>query len=143
MKDVAGLEGATVFLDLDGTVVPPAREDVSEETRAAVEALSAKNAVWIVSNRRTPGRKDRLASRFGIKVLAAKYRKPDPRLRGAVAPLPKPYVVIGDRYLTDGLFARLIGARFIQVKRVTGPHDGFLDRFLAWSDDLLTGGVKD
>ncbi len=131
IADVADVRGATVLLDLDGTVVAAGREEVDADAREAVTALrEAGNRVLIVSNKRAPGRKERLARSLGIEVLSAPYRKPDPRLRAIVKALPAPYVVIGDRWTTDGAFAKLIGARFIKPKRVTRPDDPLLDRAL-------------
>ena len=52
-------------------------------------------------------------------------------------PRSKELLVIGDKFLTDGLFAKNIGAEFIKAKRKISGQESILIKLINLFDDLL------
>mgnify|MGYP002813994512 CR=1 FL=1 len=66
-------------------------------------------------------------------------RKPSKNILELVDESPfKDKLVIGDKFLTDGLFAKNIGAEFTKVARIESENDRFYIKFLYWIDDLAS-----
>ncbi len=129
----------TVILDLDGCLTPDNETTVTGPVLAAVKTLTADNQVFLLSNKKNHQRNQRLADELGIEYLATSLRKPDPRLKRFLAArgATSPFTVIGDKYLTDGLLAKVLGAEFIKVRRLIGSKQtsfGWLaDRLDDWA----------
>jgi predicted HAD superfamily phosphohydrolase YqeG len=50
---------------------------------------------------------------------------------------PHSYLVIGDKFLTDGLFAKNIGGKFIKVQRKVFGQESLLAKLVNFIDDIL------
>lgn len=105
----------TVLLDVDGTLVPDRTEDLADEVAAAVARWRQRCRVLLCSNSPDRARIGRLASRLGCGVANSRYRKPSRRVLEEVGEVEGPVLVVGDRTLTDGLFAWRIGAAFTRT----------------------------
>ncbi len=105
----------TVLLDVDGTLVPDRSEDLADDVAAAVGRWREAHRVLLCSNSPNRARIQRLAERLGCGVANSLYRKPDRRVLQEAGSPAGPLVVIGDRTLTDGLFAWRIGAAFTRT----------------------------
>ncbi len=115
----------TIILDIDGTLVADGEHSLDQETINKVELLKKHNNVFLSSNKRDDKRNNHFAELLGILFISKHHRKPSKKV---IEEIPeefrKDYVVIGDKYLTDGLFAHNIKGEFIKVKRVmTGKED--------------------
>lgn len=113
-------EGAVIFLDVDGTLRPDGGEGFEQKVSEKLEGLKAKNTVYLVSN----------------KTGAAK--KPGRKVADGVDLKDKQVIVIGDKFLTDGLFAKNIGAEFIKVKRKISGQEPFLVKITYLIDDFVS-----
>ncbi len=131
------LEDCVAILDIDGTLVASAKsaEAITQRTHEWVYQLKLKNRVYLCSNKKVHERNSAVADALGVGYLNSTHRKPS---RKALAGLcaDRPLVVIGDKFLTDGLFAKNIGARFIKVDRMVCADDTYYDRFHHAVDDI-------
>ena len=112
-------QGAVIFLDIDGTLRPDGEKDMSPQVLIKLEGLKAQNAVRLISNK------------------GSKIKKPSRVVADGVDIDGKKVIVIGDKFLTDYLFAKNIGAEFIKVRRKLSGHESFFVKFTYWIDDLL------
>src|SRR5258708_1155608 len=129
------LHSSTVVLDIDGTVTPAKSSALTPDVLDAVRLLKRENDVYIFSNSFNRARNKRVATELGVPLIDTWYKKPDPRVIRGLAPKFVPIVVIGDKVITDGLFAFLIGAQFIHVTRIGGPNESFMDWVAGAIDD--------
>ena len=127
--------GKVVFLDIDGTILPDGEPSPMSEEDRALAALARAATVYLVSNKGLL-REPELVARYGIEAIVSPHRKPSARVLDGV-PLPDaPRVVIGDKVLTDGWFAKRIGAEFIHVDRVWSGRESLYPRILCLVDDV-------
>lgn len=137
--DVRGIHNTTVILDIDGTLTGDGQVFLSDSVLAKIRELASRNVVYVFSNHRNNTRNRIVASRVGCALIETPHRKPSPNvLRGL--PLDhrvQPLLVIGDKIIVDGLFARRIGARFIRVGRVRSASDRSSVRMIYLLDDLV------
>lgn len=137
---IDALSGNVVLLDVDGTLLPDGDQQIPDETREAAIALCRANEVYLVSNGKDVARVKRFAEELGARLperLPA--GKPSARSLAGVDRTTKPVVVIGDKYLIDGIYARRIGARFLPVVRKRSGRERLsvrasflLDRVVSW-----------
>lgn len=111
--EVTRFSGGRVYLDLDGTLVPDGEKRLGNAEANTLRALSKVAEVIIVSNK-GEHRAPRIAHEFTISAADTSYRKPDPRIVQDFPSTDRPTFVLGDKYLTDGIFASRIGAEFIK-----------------------------
>lgn len=129
------IRNRAVILDIDGTLVPAGGREVPEDIAAGVESLKAHNDVFLLSNKNLPRRNAQVAQALGVPLVQSAFRKPDPRaLRGL--PLKHPLMVLGDKFLTDGLLAAFAGGEFVRVRRITGAAEPWPDRLFNAIDDI-------
>ncbi len=128
----------TVLLDVDGTLVPDRSEDLTDEVAAAVAKWNETHRVLLCSNSPNRARIQRLAGRLGCGVGNGRYRKPDRRVLQEAGNPAGPILVVGDRTLTDGIFAWRIGAAFTRTlpRRVARERLGARVAYLV--DDLAS-----
>ena len=138
--DLSGIRGACVILDCDGTLAPHHTGAFGSEVLAQVAHLAENNEVHFCSNRRDQERNRALARELGILYLETKLRKPNRSVATHLA--HKKILVIGDKWLTDGLFARNIGGRFIKVRSMTASSDPYSARMQYAIDRLLSPIMK-
>lgn len=114
---IGDIHNSTVLLDVDGALLPDGENELSEEVKRAVHHLGESNRVFLVSNGTDAARVERFAAELTILVAPAGVPAGKPGIRaGRGVPTDAPLVVVGDKVLTDGLFARNLHARFVQVK---------------------------
>lgn len=121
------LRAKRVYLDLDGTIVPDGEEELAPHEAHVLHELQQGREVYVVSNKGLV-RGPRVADAHGIKAVVSHYKKPNPRVLKSLERPSEGAVVIGDKVLTDGIFAWRIGADFIKVDSLRAPTDDFLTR---------------
>lgn len=133
--DETVLAGATLIIDVDGTLVSDRHRVLGADTEAKLKRLATVCDVHLCSNG-SPGSAVAFAAQAGVSSFPA--LKPFPRSARHLMKEGKRVVVIGDKYLTDGIFAALLGAEFIRVAHMRSADDGSFARFsyaldaLAW-----------
>lgn len=111
------LSGNFLIIDIDGTLTYDGSEIINTETINVVRTLAKNNTVCIASNKEDMARNARVASALSLPYMHGK--KPYKKLISALTRMNTtklPFVIIGDRYLTDGLLALRLGGRFIAVR---------------------------
>lgn len=128
----------TVFLDVDGTLAPDGSFDFSPAVLAKVGEWKQTNEVLLCTNKRGKERWQKLESLFGLPVVTKEHRKPSKKVLQGIRPRFAQLVVIGDKFLTDALFAKRIGARFIAVKRKLSGQETLGVQLVNFVDDLFS-----
>jgi 4-hydroxybenzoate polyprenyltransferase/predicted HAD superfamily phosphohydrolase YqeG len=130
--------GTVLIVDIDGTIVHDRGETLDQKAIEKLSKLSKKAEIYLCSNGPDRKRVAELASQLGVSYFDSQYKKPDRRVLASLHnPSEKPLVVIGDKKITDGRFARNIGARFVQVKRITHTGDRLGVRATYFADDIF------
>lgn len=134
--DFSEFRGMRVFLDVDGVLVPEGEETLAPaEAHALAELSHEATEIFLVSNHGV-ARLPELAEEFGIEAVVSECRKPN---RCVVAHLPAPKgeeMVIGNRVLTDGLFASRIGAAFVRATHLARGDESAFQKFSYFVDDI-------
>jgi 4-hydroxybenzoate polyprenyltransferase/predicted HAD superfamily phosphohydrolase YqeG len=133
--DWSAYSGAVVFLDIDGTLVADSECELSADTAQALRVLAQKNTVVITSNGSNRFRAEQLARQFGIEVSPRGIKKPDPAIAVPFVGTGTRLVVVGDKNVVDGAFARAIGAEFVRVTRVVSGSERISVRLSYVVDD--------
>jgi len=141
--NISGLKGYVIFLDIDGTLVDDNELELSEEALRKIRELEMNNQLYLCSNSRNHERNRKVGELAGVKYIDTDLRKPSKKILGLVDHAPfKQRLVIGDKFLTDGLFAKNIKAEFIKVARIESENDRLYIKFLYWIDDLASKIIK-
>lgn len=131
------LNNRVIILDIDGTIVADNTLEIDPQIQNALNELQKTNVVYLSSNSRNHGRNEAIARNLGIPLLKPRIRKPSKQVFLA---LPREHrhdlVVIGDKFLTDGLFAIRIHVPFIKVRRRCGQDRWFIT-FLYQIDNII------
>lgn len=121
------------MLDIDGTLTAAGSSAVPAWIIQAVSRLKEHNQVYLFSNKNMPERNMRVSVLLGVPLIDSPHAKPNPKV---LAGLPGGAVVVGDKYLTDGLLAHFTGAEFVKVTRITAASEPFADKLLSAIDDV-------
>lgn len=133
------LKGRIIFLDLDGTLVPDSGLSFDAAVLRQIEKLKAVNRIFLCTNSNNKIRNGQIEKTLGLFIVTHDHKKPSPRVLQTLGLSGKPnnLSVIGDKYLTDGIFAKNIGAEFIKVKRkISGKEDVFI-KLINFIDDCI------
>lgn len=134
------IQGCTILLDVDGTLVSDGMREVDVHTRENVARLSISNKVFLCSNKHDVVRDAALAHALGVERLQFFIMKP---FVPSAAQLPsgRPLVVIGDKYVTDGLWAKRLGARFIKTDHVVSSSESWRVRLVYGIDNFVSSCI--
>lgn len=125
-----------IILDIDGTIIADGEEIVGERAIAKINDLKRNNKVYLFSNKGNTERNKKIFSTAGISYINSTRRKPSKKVLDSVKNGEKlPILIVGDKFLTDGLFAKNIGADFLKVRRITSVKDDLFFKFLYMFDD--------
>lgn len=132
----------TVFLDVDGTLVPDGGSAVEPKVAEAVSRWKARHRVLLCSNTPQRSRVESIARQLGCDVANRRYRKPNPRILAEAGNPAGPLLVVGDRGVTDGLFSRRIGATFIRTLPRRSAADRPMARLAYLLDDVASAILR-
>ncbi len=129
-------------MDIDGTLVSAGGTEAEIDPAIITEIQGLKHFADVVlcSNKKNFERDRNMAAKLGVGHIESRLHKPNPKiLDGYISDTNRPsriVVVVGDKYLTDGLLARRVGGYFVRVKRFVGPKESLLDRVYNRIDDI-------
>jgi len=137
---VEGVSDSLVLLDVDGTLLPDGGIVITDETVRAARRLTARNKVYLVSNGSDLLRMENFSKLLGIPIATAGVPagKPSVSALEGIETKGMSLVVMGDKHLTDGAFARNIGARFILIDRKRSGEESGTVRFSYWVDRVVS-----
>src|SRR3989338_3929086 len=120
--DEEPLRGAVVIIDIDGTLTHDKNSELEPRILEKVLRMGRSAHVYLSSNGRV-ARTRAIAQKAGVSFIDTAHRKPSRRVLENIAHEGNRRVVIGDKALTDGLFAVNIGAEFLPVSRIRHSDD--------------------
>jgi predicted HAD superfamily phosphohydrolase YqeG len=136
------ISGMTVILDIDGTLTCSSQKNVSQRVIKIIRLLEQKNAVYAFSNNYNGHRSREIAKNINVPYIESPHKKPNKKVLNYIDGEVYDVVAIGDKYLTDGLFAQSIGAKHIKVYRYRCSSDSVADKLACLLDDLVYFCVK-
>jgi len=137
--EINHLNGYLILLDIDGTIANDSDKKINHTVLKKISRLRNQNDVYLCSNSRDHKRNRDVSRMTKIDYLETDLRKPRKKILDLIDRSEhKKKLVIGDKFLTDGLFAKNIKADFIKVKRIESDKDKFYIKFLYWIDDLIS-----
>lgn len=139
--DERTLSGALIIIDVDGTLTSDKNRTIDPPVREKLRALGGLGEVYLFSHG-LPERTRMLADENGVHFLESTHRKPSRRVIEKLESQGKRLVVVGDKSLTDGLFAANIGARFVPVRRIRHEHDDLYVRITYALDDAASYAIR-
>jgi 4-hydroxybenzoate polyprenyltransferase/predicted HAD superfamily phosphohydrolase YqeG len=128
-----------VFLDIDGTFAFDKSHHVDPKDLEKLEEVKKVADVHIVSNG-TQERTKELGNVLNIKMIVSNHQKPSPKvLQGYdFGELNRNNsIVVGDKFLTDGIFGLRLGIPFFHVKSLQSPNESLYNRTLYFVDDVI------
>jgi predicted HAD superfamily phosphohydrolase YqeG len=136
--DVMTWSEKTIIVDIDGTITIDGGSNFDPSVLKKVQEMALSNYVFLFSNKKLPIRDNEIADRLNVPLLKTPFKKPNEKvINGLPNHLKKNLVVIGDKILTDGLFAKNVGAEFTRVKRLTSKNDNLKTRLLYLLDNCV------
>lgn len=129
-----------VLLDIDGTITFDSQDDIDESYEKVQEIKENNNRVYLCSNTRNDERVKKISKRLGIDCILSRHQKPSPKVlhNSDLKDMSrKNMIVIGDKLITDGWFAKKLRVSFIKVKRLSSSNDSLLSRIVHRLDDIL------
>lgn len=137
LDELINIDNSTIILDIDGTIVFPGKDEISSRVDLIIQKLKIKNQIILCSNRKKYERDQKLSDQLGVPFIRSVYRKPSKKIIRGVD-MKESKVVIGDKILTDGIFANSIGAKFYKIKRLKSKNDPIIDRMIDFIDDIAS-----
>lgn len=132
------LSGTIIFLDIDGTLCGEAGTCPTPAALRTLERLAKNNEIVLCSNGKDLKRNRLMGKLCAVPYLDTRLQKPNKAIAQLVSnKKKKPLVVIGNLFLTDGRFAKNIGARFIRVKTLVGPKEPWYNHAFYWLDENI------
>lgn len=140
--DVEVLRDATVLLDIDGTIAyDKGLEVLPAESTKLIELKQVARKVVFISNGEH-ARTVALAESHTVIAHVSPFKKPSKKIWQALTDeghytAKEKVVVVGDKFVTDGLFALRTGAPFIHVKSLQEQKSSLYNKVVFFVDDLV------
>lgn len=134
--DASCIFNTTVILDIDGTLTCSSKKKIDENVIGVIRKLQEKNVVYVFSNNYDRKRSREIAMSLNLPYIESPHKKPSKKILKYIDETC-PVVAIGDKYLTDGLFAQFAGAKHIRVKRYQCKDDSLADKIACLLDDVM------
>ncbi len=135
--DTLLINNKTIIIDIDGTLVADGKEVVEEKNIEIINILLKSNNLFLCSNKNLSLRNRVISEQTNIPILDTPFKKPNKRIIDSIdISYQNDLVVIGDKYITDGIFARRIGADFIKIKRMRSKKESVATKIIYLFDDV-------
>ncbi len=139
--DLTAFSQDVFIVDVEGTIALHGAHAADPASARNMDAVRKEKNIFLCSNALDQLRIERIAAAINVGCIALWGGKPWGRLP-ARFPRSSAIVVFGDKFLTDGLFAWRIGARFIRVRRLVCGKESFLEKIFLKIDDYLALFLK-
>jgi len=137
------LRNRIIFVDIDGTLLPDSESVLDARVRESIYLLKKHNEVYLCTNSRNHIRNRKIEDQLDLKIINLQHKKPSKKIISSISPSNKKnFTVIGDKYLTDGLFAKNIGAEFILTKRKISGNETWKIKLFNFIDDFIYNIVR-
>ena len=137
--NISALSGKTIILDIDGTITMDRSSDIDPLVLIKIKEMNLSNNVFLFSNSKLPDRNRILAEKLQVSLLESSFKKPSRRvIDGLPNQLKSNITIIGDKVLTDGIFAKNIQADFIKIKHLQGENDSLKIKIIYILDNIFS-----
>ena len=132
--------GKTLVVDIDGTLVADGEKELSGERERALMALKAcAGGIYLSTNKEISEWHRKLSQRLAIPLVSENAYKPSPKVLSSLSEKERSnLVIIGDKYLTDGLLAKRARVPFVKVERLKSGKENLLIRLSYILDDIIS-----
>lgn len=136
--DLNILKDKKVILDIDGTITYDKSEKIeSTEKNRLLELKKYAKEIILVSNGEE-NRSKNIAEIHGIIAHISKYQKPNKKvLNDILNKNSEEFVVVGDKFLTDGLLAIQHNIPFLHVKSLQIENESLKNKIIYFLDDIF------
>jgi len=133
--DIGYFEDALVFLDIDGTLTADKSKSIGKHEREKVEEIKkVAKEIFLVSNG-LPERTKEIAGSLGVSNILTGHSKPNPKVLNKLH--HNGGIVVGDKFMTDGLLSVFTGLPFLKVKNILHEKEGLANRGIYFIDNFL------
>lgn len=136
-EKIAAIYNSIIILDIDGTIVFDGDSNIDKDVINLINDLKNKNEVYLFSNSKNNNRNLIISKKINVPIIISNYKKPNKKIIEEINNnYNKKIVVIGDKFLTDGLFCFNIKGSFIKVKRLISGKERIYIKFINLTDDI-------
>lgn len=136
---VESFSDTVIIIDIDGTLACSSSLNVDARACAVIRQLQERNTVYAFSNNYNGSRSREIAEMLQLPYIEAPHKKPNKKILRYIDIGTSPVIAIGDKFLTDGLFAYFIKAEYIRVQRYRCENDTTIDKLACMLDDCAYG----
>ncbi|MDD5083582.1 MAG: hypothetical protein PHT88_01415 [Candidatus Moranbacteria bacterium] len=134
---IKALSNKLIILDIDGTIAYDNQHDIDTAVIDIIKILKRKNDIYLCSNSRNTQRNAIISDATHIPLIISPYRKPSKKIiRYIKKSTHTDIVVIGDKFLTDGIFSIRIKGDFIKVRRLRSGEERPSTKLFNLLDDI-------
>lgn len=127
-----------VLLDVDGTLTPDSQNNFTPEILLQIEKMKLTNCLYLCTNCRDLDRNKKIEEILGLRIINLNgNRKPSKKILHQFDNREGNFLIIGDKFVIDFLFARNIGADFILVKRKINGQERLLIKLVYLLDNFV------
>jgi decaprenyl-phosphate phosphoribosyltransferase len=133
--EISYFKDAIVFLDIDGTITGDKSKVIGKSERSKVDEIKqTAKEIFLVSNG-LPERTKEVAGSLGVSYLTTGHFKPNPKVLNKLH--HNGGIVVGDKFMTDGLLSVFTGLPFLKVKNLLHEKEGIVNRGIYFVDNFL------
>lgn len=133
--DISFFKDAIVFLDIDGTITYDKSKSIGKPEKEKLDEIKkVAKEVYLVSNG-LPERTKELSQALGVYYLNTGHYKPNPKVLNKLH--HNGGIVVGDKFMTDGMLSVFTGLPFLKVKNVLHEKEGVMNRGIYFIDNFL------
>ncbi|OGJ46960.1 hypothetical protein A2272_00525 [Candidatus Peregrinibacteria bacterium RIFOXYA12_FULL_33_12] len=125
-----------ILLDIDGTLTYDNETIFSQKIIDKILEFKKFNTIYLCSNSNNFTRIKKIENILKLDLINSKYRKPNKEIIRSI-PIGKKIIVIGDKFLTDYIFATKIKADVILVKRLINGNEKLFIKITNKIDDFI------
>ncbi|HBI33700.1 MAG TPA: hypothetical protein DEA43_00285 [Candidatus Moranbacteria bacterium] len=136
-KQILEISNSIIILDIDGTIVSDSEYHIEEDILELISDLKKENTLYLCSNSKDSKRNTKIAEILNVPLINSPHKKPNKAIIDYINNEEKKnIIVIGDKFLTDGIFSKNINAKFIKVRRISNQKERFIIKLINIIDDI-------
>ncbi len=139
-EDIDPVKDKMILLDIDGTLIADdGGLDFSSEVLEKVSSLRKNNRVFLCTNSNDRIKSSKIEKALGLPIVTYDHTKPSSKIinKLGIEKGNRNLLVIGDKFLTDWLFAKNIGAGFLKTARKVSGKEPLVIKCINFIDDLI------
>ena len=129
-----------IFLDIDGTLIADdGGLEFSPGVLDKINSLKRNNRVFLCTNSNDRIKSGKIEAALGLPIATYDHKKPSSKIisKLGIGKGNRNLLVIGDKFLTDWLFAKNIGAGFLKTARKVSGKESSAIKLINFFDDAV------